>query len=77
MTWNYRIVKTTSEDGDRYAIHEVYYDANGNPTSHTVEPACPIGETLEELQVEMERYQKAMGKPVLNGSDYSIEQVTE
>lgn len=77
MSWNYRIVKTTFEQGDRYAIHEVYYDTNGNPTSHTVEPACPIGETIEELRVEMELYLKAMDRPVLIGNDYSIEQVTE
>lgn len=74
MTWNYRIVKTAFEQGDRYAIHEVYYDAHGNPTSRTAEPCCPIGETLEELRAEMERYQKAMEKPVLIGNDYSIEQ---
>lgn len=77
MSWNYRIVKTAFEQGDRYAIHEVYYDANGNPTSHTVEPACPLGDTLEELRAEMERYLKAMDRPIIIGSDHSIEQVTE
>lgn len=74
MSWNYRIVKTTFEQGDRYAIHEVYYDESGNPTSRTVEPCCPIGDTLEELRAEMERYLQAMNKPILTGNDHSIEQ---
>jgi len=35
MTWNYRII----DFGTHKALHEVYYDENGNPNAWTAEPA--------------------------------------
>ena len=37
MTWNYRIILHPSVDNDDawYGLHEVYYDADGNPESWT------------------------------------------
>ena len=73
MTWNYRIVKTTFDNHEtRYAIHEVYYDDDGNATAHSVEPVCPSGDTLKELRADFDNYRKAMDAPVLTGHDFSF-----
>lgn len=71
MTWNYRIIKRTFDTGDLYAIHEVYYDADGNPFGHTVEPALPQGDTLDELRADFDNYRKAFDAPVLTGHNFS------
>lgn len=71
MTWNYRIIKTTFDTEDRYAIHEVYYDTDGNPALHTVEPAAPQGDTLDELRADFDNYRKAFDAPVLTGHDFT------
>lgn len=34
MTWNYRVI----DFGTHMALHEVYYDEHGHPTSYTKEP---------------------------------------
>lgn len=46
MTWNYRLIKTSQKLAGKtyhyYAIHEVFYDKKGEPTSWTVD-AVDIG----------------------------------
>ncbi len=61
MTWNYRIV--FKDDG--YAIHEVYYDSEGEPTACTVQAVSPFGETVMELRQDARAYMTALGRPVL------------
>ena len=68
MSWNYRVVKKRhgpDETDVGYAIHEVYYDSDGNPTSCTVREMEPWGETLEELESDMKMFTVALQKPVL------------
>ena len=50
MSWNYRIVKYANGDG--YGLHEVFYDAAGNPKSMTAEPAGFVGDTPGETKHE-------------------------
>ena len=71
MSWNHRVMKRsyTHKDGTieyTYAIHEVYYDKEGNVDSYTEDSVAPQGETLEELEKEIELFKKAILKPVLN-----------
>ena len=40
MTWNYRIL----DHGDHLALHEVHYDAVGNPASYTNSPATFVSD---------------------------------
>ena len=61
MNWNYRIV--FKDEG--YAIHEVYYDTEGEPTTCTVQAISPYGDTLRELIEDMEHYMEAIGRSVL------------
>jgi hypothetical protein len=69
MTWNYRLVHRIVNDEHIYAIHEAYYDDN-KETSITEEPTHPQGETLEELKRDCEHYMQALGRPVLEYSDF-------
>lgn len=53
MTWNYRILKhqRVNPDGtpeEWLAIHEVYYNSDGEIASYAVEPESFIGEDGEE-----------------------------
>jgi hypothetical protein len=50
MSWNYRIIRDKQADGSYWlAVHEVFYEADGTPTSCTKEPISVEGETVEEL----------------------------
>ena len=53
----------------RYAIHEVFYDEDGEPWTCTEDPVCPQGGTLEALREELEHYKRAPEWPVLEYED--------
>lgn len=73
MSWNYRVVKHTYEDGyEWYAIHEVYY-ADGKPSTRTVDKVAPCGATLEELKEDFANYAKALEAPVLDEKDFQCD----
>lgn len=68
--WNYRVLRKTFKIGEeiehRYAIHEVYYNTDGEPVTCTVDSVEPSGETEEELRRDIKNYLKALDKPVLD-----------
>lgn len=71
MTWNYRVVRQVEIDERGreevcYGIHEVYYDEDGVPTTCTVNPVAPFGESPDELAEDMDRMRKALEEPVLD-----------
>ena len=70
MSWNYRIVKTSSGGEDEFGIHEVYYDNHGNLKSYSEDPVSPLGSTLEELKGDFSHFQVAFEKPVLTPDDF-------
>lgn len=72
MTWNYRVVRTVTEDVVEYSVHEVYYDENDVPDGVTENPSWPAGETWEEFQADLNSYNMAMLQPVLE-YDYFLE----
>ena len=67
MNWNYRVIRHIS-DGC-LMIHEVYYSKKGKPEMMTENPSYPSGETLKELQEDLDIYLIAMGRPVLDEKD--------
>lgn len=84
MTWNYRVVKRVIDRGEIfpedirretvYGIYEVYYDENDKPSSITIEPVVPFGETHEELVSCMKLFTRALNAPVLDyDKDFPIE----
>jgi hypothetical protein len=77
MTWNYRVVKHTYEDGyEWYAIHEVYY-SNGKPSMCSHDKVAPCGATLEELKVDFANYAKALEAPVLDEKEFQCDGKSE
>lgn len=70
MSWNYRILRHDTEVGDVYAIHTVYYE-DGEPTSCSVERTI-LGyyEDQDHMEGDIEKVQQALGKPVLDYSDF-------
>ena len=69
MTWNYRIVRKDTTDGEYYGVHEVYYDSDGNTEKATVDPIGPAGDTLKELRQDLAYMLAALRLPVLNYED--------
>ncbi|HEX4712715.1 hypothetical protein [Phenylobacterium sp.] len=50
--WNYRVVRHPAAPGkteDWFAIHEVYYGDDGEPTNMSAEPVQFVSESPEEL----------------------------
>jgi hypothetical protein len=72
--WNHRVMKRKTEEGEWYDIHEVFYDEQSGKLSWTENAISPGGETIDELQKELQRMLKALDKPVL---DYDAEEITE
>lgn len=74
MSWNHRVVKYTDGEGTtHFGVHEVYYDKEGRPSMYTESAMSPYGETLEELQLDLERMLGALTKPVLTDDDFKKE----
>ena len=63
-TWNHRVIKTTSEYGYYYAIHEVHY-TNDIPHSLTVDPISVGGEDVESIKWTLEKMLIATEKEVI------------
>ena len=61
MSWNYRVIK----QNDYYAVHEVYYDKDGNPEAHTRLPCVPNGESKLDIELDLRFMILALYKPVL------------
>jgi len=86
MSWNYRVIyhppskyKVGEKVFDReeyLAIHEVYYDEQGNPNSMTVDEIVTGDEgsdSLVSLKWILEHQLEALNKPILNKDFQKIE----
>lgn len=65
MTWNYRVIRTESAQGTNYAIHEVFYGADGSPESWTADPVGVVAEERQGLLLDLAVMAKAVLMPVL------------
>ncbi len=84
MSWNYRIIRHSSSkykvgdkefDREEYlAIHEVYYDKDGNPDSITRDEIITGDEgkeSLKSIKWVLKQMLKSIDKPILNDKDFS------
>ena len=74
MMWNHRVVKYETRNlfGDPdvgYAIHEVFYDQDGNVNGMTSNAVAPWGDTKDELRHDLLRMLEALNKPDLELPD--------
>jgi len=67
MTWNYRVVKFTSEE-DYYEIKEVFYDTENKPVGYS-DAVCG-SDTYEGLFKCMSLMQSAHAKPVIDEEEF-------
>ena len=65
MTWNYRVVHTTEDEEEAFAIYEVFYDEQGEPEARTESPSYPAGANIEALREDVRHYLAALDQPVL------------
>lgn len=66
--WNYRICKqrTMNPDEDLFAIHEVYYEKNGNIYLIADEPARVWGESPEDLKNNLAMLLEAFQQQIID-----------
>jgi hypothetical protein len=70
MSWNYRVVKGTTEDGGEYfGIHEIYYNDDGGIRSMSEGPEPVAGETLEAVKSVLQKMTDCLSKDVLVEGD--------
>jgi hypothetical protein len=83
MSWNYRLMRFPvpaehSETGYWHAVHEVYYNENGEPHGHTERKVGVGGDTPEEVRQAYELMGQSFSKPILHYSeDEGYQEVTE
>lgn len=68
MSWNHRVVKTKDDtfmDGSSYAIHEVYYDDDGNVDGMSRNPQPIIAESITDLRWILERMLESLDKEII------------
>jgi len=66
MSWNHRVIRHVTDEGDEwFGIHEVYYD-DGEPHSCTKEHISPCQEDIPALKWELEKMLQAIDKPVID-----------
>ena len=68
MQWNYRIVSEQAPEGEFLQMYEIYYD-DGKIIGMLEKPSSPYGESLDELQADMNHMIEAFRKPVLKLED--------
>lgn len=73
MSWNYRVVHRTDDingiEIESYALHEVYYDADGRISMWSENPAKLVGFSPSELLVSLTKMRWAFAKPVIEQSE--------
>lgn len=75
MTWNHRVMKRKTDDGDWFTIHEVYYDMDrSDKLSWTESEIAPAGHSIDDLRIELELMLACLEKPVL---DWDADEIVE
>jgi hypothetical protein len=70
MSWNYRVLAWEQEDEEPYfEIGSVSYDKHGNPVVYSEYGNIAGGDTIDELQVELNQMNQALNKPILWAGD--------
>lgn len=67
MTWNYRVVQHDDGKETWYQIHECFYASKDDvvPHSWTADSIAPVGESMEDLRLALDRMIFALAKPIL------------
>lgn len=65
--WNYRVLysRDPKSDVESFEVHEVYYTDDGEIEAWTEHSVKPFGESLEELQADIEHFLRGARLPPL------------
>jgi len=66
MKWEYRVFK--NKNGE-FGFIEVYSDDNGKIDSWSLDFMNPQGDTIRDLEDDLERMARALNKPTLEDKD--------
>lgn len=65
MTWNHRILNLVDQFGsEQLELAEVFYDTDGTPYAYGL--ATIVGETIDDIKEQVEMFNSAVSKAVLN-----------
>ena len=70
MTWNHRVIRHVYDGEETFAIHEVFYDADGDPILCTTDAVGVWGNTIDEVKQILKWMSRAVRQPILNMSDF-------
>lgn len=75
MYWNYRIIETTYQNGEKErAIHEVYYNDNGKLDAYCEQPSSIVWSNFDNDNEEgldtISHLMEAFNKPILTLEDF-------
>lgn len=65
MSWNYRLVRYTTEGQECYGVMEVYYDEAGVPERYGIVSLMGF-ETADDVQATVTRLMTCGNRPVLD-----------
>ncbi|MEM1041893.1 MAG: hypothetical protein AAGI91_04620 [Bacteroidota bacterium] len=68
--WGYRVVRHEGETA--LFVHEAYYDHREGLLGIANRPAHTCGDTMEELEENIELISQALNEPTLNYADYAV-----
>ena len=66
MHWNYRLMRREHSGETTVAIHEVFYDDNGDVDGWTEGPCQPMGASPDGLLDDLKTMLEAFDQPVLD-----------
>lgn len=64
--WNHRIVRTIDED-ECFELAEVFYDTENKPYAYG--EASIVGSNMDEIKQQIDMFDFALTKPILNYPD--------
>ena len=76
-TWDYRVVRKTTEDGDeQLSVQEVYYDnETGEPMAHTMDLQVD-GDTIAEMRTQIQRMLWCLDKEIVDEIESDVSNKT-
>ncbi len=69
MGWNHRILAHEHKGEIYLQIHEVHYDADGNPKNYSINPVPVASESIKGITWTLYKMLKCRKKPILWAGD--------
>ena len=75
-TWDYRVVRKTTEDGDeQLSVQEVYYDDDETPMAHTTDLEI-IGDNIADIRKQLQSMLWCLDKEIVDEIESEVTEKT-